>query len=141
MDSKLFLTNTDTTIGFISKDAKALDIAKDRASNKGYIKALSSLKLVKKRVPKKYRKVVRRAKKTTFVLSKDYSFRVIRESSHLLLIKRLKEAYTTSANRSGEEFNLEYAKSKADVIIYPLNRLDNPSKIYKLTKSKIERLR
>jgi len=78
MDNCLFLTNTDTTIGFLSKNRELLDRAKNRLPNKTYIKALPSLKSITKRVPKKFRREVRVAKKSTFILNSRYSFRVSR---------------------------------------------------------------
>ena len=63
MDKQLFLTNTDTTIGFISKSKEILDITKNRPRDKRYIQALPSLKALKKRVPKIHKKRVRRATK------------------------------------------------------------------------------
>jgi len=141
MHKKLFLTNTDTTIGFISKSKEALDIAKNRAPNKKYIQALPSLKLLNKRVPKKYKKIVRRAKKTTFIIDKNYSFRIIKDSKHNLLLNRLKNAYTSSANESNKSYNYNYAKDKADIIIYPLIKKTKASIILKLGKIKLKRLR
>ncbi len=141
MKSSIFLTNTDTTIGFISKDKKSLDKAKNRIDGKEYITALSSLKHLKKRVPKKFKKIVRRAKKTTFILNKNYSFRIIQDDNHNLLINRLNFAFTTSANKSGKEFDIEYAIDKSDIIIYPISNPKTPSKLYKINKKKIKRLR
>ena len=141
MDKRLFLTNTDTTIGFLSQSRERLDSAKIRTPNKVYIQALPSLKAIKKRVPKKFRRDVRLAKKATFVLSKEYSFRVIKDKKHKLLIDRLGWAYTSSANKSGQEYNYNFAYSKADIVIYPLSAPKKPSKIYKLGKTKKKRLR
>jgi len=141
MHKKLFLTNTDTTIGFISKSKEALDIAKNRAPNKKYIQALPSLKSLNKRVPNKFKRVVRRANKTTFILNKNYSFRIIKDSKHNLLLNRLKSAYTSSANKSNEPYNYNYAKDKADIIIYPLIKKTKASTILKLGKIKLKRLR
>ena len=141
MKSKIFLTNTDTTIGFISQDRASLDRAKKRLSNKEYILALPNLNAIKRRVPKKFRRFVRRAKKSTFILSKDYSFRVIKDKKHKLLIDRLKWAYTTSANLSGKEYDETFAKDRADIIVYPLKMPKEPSKIYKLSKEKKKRIR
>ncbi len=140
MHKEVYLTSTDTTIGFISQSQEALDKAKDRIGGKKYIVALPSLKSIKKRVPRRYRNFVRRAKKTTFILSKDYSFRVIKDKHHNLLIKRLGWAYTTSANKSGYDFDLDFAIKRADIIVYPLKR-GEPSSIYKLGKSKVKKVR
>jgi len=140
MHKKVFLTSTDTAIGFISQSQDALDKAKQRLEGKKYILALPSLKYIKKRVPKKHRNLVRRAKKTTFILSEDYSFRVIQDKHHKLLIGRLGWAYTTSANRSGEEFDLDYAIENSDIIVYNL-RENSPSTILKLGIKKFKRVR
>jgi len=141
MDNKLFLTNTDTTIGFISKSASRIDKAKNRPNIKKYIEAIPSLKTLTKRVPKKQRKLIRRAKKTTFILNKNYSFRLIQDKTHNLLVNRLKKAYTSSANSSGKEYNYNYAYDKADIIVYPLNKISTPSTILKLGKIKIKKIR
>lgn len=140
MHKKVFLTSTDTTIGFISQSQEALDRAKNRSKGKKYIIALPYLKAINKRVPKKHKNLVRRAKKITFILSKNYSFRVIKNSKHNLLIKRLGWAYTSSANKSNEDFDLNYAIENADVIVYPLKSA-KASTIYKLGKDKIIKIR
>ncbi len=140
MHNKVILTSTDTTIGFISQSTKALDRAKNRIKGKKYITALPYLKSIQKRVPKSHKNFVRRAKKSTFILSKDYSFRVIKDNKHQKLIKKLGWAYTTSANKSGKNFNLSYAISKADIVIFPLTN-STPSTIYKLYKNKKIKIR
>jgi len=137
---KIFLTSTDTTVGFISKSAVALDRAKDRKADKKYINAICSLKDIKKRVPKKFKKLIRRSKKTTFILTKNYSFRVVRDKNHLLLLNRLNGAYSTSANKSGFEYDYNFAYAKADIIVYPL-KLGKASKIYKVGKKRLKRVR
>ena len=139
--NKIFLTNTDTAVGFVAKNKKALDIIKKRSAGKKYIKAIPDCKSIEKRVPKKYRKCVRRAAKTTFIISSDYSFRVIKNPRHNMLIKRLGWAYTTSANESGKPYSFEFAYSKADIVIYPLKEQNTPSKIYKLSKRKVKKIR
>lgn len=140
MQNALFLTNTDTTIGFVSKNRLSLDRAKKRAPKKKYITALPSLRALSKRVPQKYRKMLRRSSKTTFIIN-GYSFRIIKEKKHLLLLERLGWSYTSSANESNREYNYNYAFQSADVIIYPLPEVDTPSKIYELGKTKLKRLR
>jgi len=136
---KVFLTSTDTTIGFISKEASLLDRAKKRAPNKHYITVLPSLRALQKRVPKRYKNLIRRSKKTTFIIAKD-SFRVVKDKKHLQLLTRLGKAYSSSANQSGKAYSFEYAFKAADVIIYPLENAP-PSTIIKLGKTKQKRLR
>ncbi len=143
MNNCIFLTSTDTTIGFISKNQEKLSKIKKRKEGKRYIIALSSLALLNKftRTPLKSKKRVRRAKKTTFIFPNKRSFRVIKDESHLLLIKRLEWAYTTSANISGKEFDLEFAINSADIIIKPLIYSPNPSKILQIGKKRAKKIR
>ena len=139
----IILSQTDTTVGFLSQNAKLIDSIKQRKSGKRYITALASLELLKQksRVPKRYRAYVRRAKKTTFILPNGNSYRVIKDKQHLLLIKRYGWLYTTSANLSGKDIDLDFAKSKADIIIYPLTSHGKSSTIIKLGKNSKKKIR
>jgi len=143
LKDKVFLTQTDTTIGFVSQNAKRLAEIKQRPPYKHYIKAVNSLKTLKTftRVPSFHKNKVRRAKKTTFILPNTYSYRLVRDEHHLLLLNRLTWAYTTSANLSGFSYNENFAKEAVDVIITPLAEIQQVSKIFKLGKQKIKRIR
>ncbi|MBD3838893.1 MAG: Sua5 YciO YrdC YwlC family protein, partial [Epsilonproteobacteria bacterium] len=90
MKNLLFLTQTDTTIGFVSTDMKRIDEAKQRLDGKYYIKTLSSLSYLKaySKVPNQHKNRIRRAKKTTFILKNSRSFRVIKDTQHNLLLDR-----------------------------------------------------
>jgi len=141
---KLYLTKTDTTIGFVSQDSTKIDIAKDRLPNKHYIKVVNSLKTLKSftRVPQKFKNRVRVAKETTFIMPDGNSFRVVKGSKHNLLLDRLEWAYSSSANRSGEEYDSEYAKREAEVIVSePNSQNSKPSKIYRLGVKTIKSIR
>ncbi len=144
MDNKVYLTNTDTTIGFISQDAATLTKIKKRPLFKQYIKAVDSLSTLKSfaRIPRKYKNMVRRASKTTFILQNGESYRVIKDKHHLKLISRLKWAYTTSANISGKEYDEKWARSAADEVIEPIDAdRKKPSSIYKLGKKRVLKIR
>ncbi|SFV54705.1 TsaC protein (YrdC domain) required for threonylcarbamoyladenosine t(6)A37 modification in tRNA [hydrothermal vent metagenome] len=143
MKTKVFLTQTDTSIGFVSQDAQKLDAIKQRPPHKHYIKAVNSLETLKSftRVPSQHKNKVRRASKSTFILPNGLSYRVIRESHHLLLLNRLKWAYTTSANLSGKKYDESFAREVADVVIQPLTHNAQASKLYKLGNNFIQRLR
>ncbi|MBD3807762.1 MAG: Sua5/YciO/YrdC/YwlC family protein [Epsilonproteobacteria bacterium] len=139
----VFLTKTDTTIGFISQNNNKLNKIKNRPKNKKFITAIDSINSINKltRIPLTHKKRVRRAVKTTFVI-KDESFRVVKDKRHLLLLNRLGWAYTTSANLSGKKYNEDFAKENADVIISPLDlKIKKASAIFKLGKKNIKRLR
>jgi tRNA A37 threonylcarbamoyladenosine synthetase subunit TsaC/SUA5/YrdC len=142
LKNKVFLTSTDTTIGFISQNSDRLNEIKQRSNEKKFIKALDSLDTLKvfTRVQNAHKKMLRRAKKTTFII-KDTSYRVVDDAHHLLLLNRLKWAYTTSANLSGKVYDEDFAKENADVIIYPLKEGKSTSAIYKLGKNNIKKIR
>jgi tRNA A37 threonylcarbamoyladenosine synthetase subunit TsaC/SUA5/YrdC len=139
----VFLTKTDTTIGFVSQNAEKLTQIKKRPTHKYYIKAVNSLHTLKTftRVPTFHKNRVRRSNKTTFIMLNGYSYRVIYDKVHLLLLNRLKWAYTTSANLSNEKYNENFAIENADVIIAPLNQNNSVSNIYKLGKITFKRIR
>jgi len=82
MKKSLYLTPTDTTIGFVSQDSSKIDIAKKRLPNKHYIRVVNSLQTLKSftRVPQKYKNRIRRSRQTTFIMPNGYSFRVVKDS-------------------------------------------------------------
>jgi tRNA A37 threonylcarbamoyladenosine synthetase subunit TsaC/SUA5/YrdC len=84
---------------------------------------------------------VRRAIKTTFILPNGYSYRVVKNRHHLLLLNCLKWAYTTSANLSNQPYDENFAKKAADVIVAPLNETKQASHIYKLGNYALKRIR
>ncbi len=139
----VFLTQTDTTIGFVSQNAEKLTQFKQRPPHKHYIKALPSLKALKSftRVPDNHKNRVRRAKKTTFIMPNGHSYRIVKEKHHLLLLNRLGWAYTTSANLSSKDYDEAFAKKSTDVVITPLKQNFSPSDIYKLGKISLKRIR
>lgn len=141
--NKVFLTQTDTTIGFVSQNADKLTNIKQRPPHKHYIKAVNSLQtlITFACVPHIHKNRVRRSKKTTFVMPNGHSYRVIQDKHHLLLLDRLKWAYTSSANLSNEAYDENFAKKMADVIIEPLKKTTQASHIYKLGKHSIKRIR
>ena len=139
----IFLTQTDTTIGFVSQNADRLTAIKQRPPHKYYIKAVNSLTTLKTftRVPSSHKNRVRRSTKTTFIMPDGHSYRLIQDKHHLLLLNRLKWAYTTSANLSDHAYDEKFAKEMADVIIEPLKQNKKASNIYKLGKKTIKRIR
>ena len=143
LKDQVFLTQTDTSIGFVSQNADKLTQIKQRPPHKHYIKAVKSLETLQRfaRVPSKHKNRVIRAKKTTFILPNGDSFRVINDKHHLLLLKRLDWAYTTSANLSGEAYDENFARQAADVVIEPLSKNKHASSIYQLGKNRIKRIR
>ena len=114
----LILAQTDTTVGFLSKDPQGINRAKKRPLNQAIIQTLPSLKSLHKRVPKKFRTLVRRSKQTTFTLSPSFSFRIVdSDNSHHSLLEHFQGLYSSSANENKKKFNRSYAFDQADLII------------------------
>ena len=84
MDKNLiYLTQTDTTIGFLSNDFRKLNKIKQRKENKKTLQVVSSFKDLKQyvRVPKKFKRYLRNSKKTTFIYQNGDAFRVVNKKS------------------------------------------------------------
>ena len=141
----VILTQTDTTVGFLSQNAQRLFEIKSRETKKPFIKVFSDLKSFSNsgmRVPNRYKASVRRAKKTSFIVN-NTAFRVANTVLNSQLLRDLKWNYSTSANESGKSFNIEFCEQKADIIIQNSDGLseNSSSRLYKLDKKKKRRLR
>jgi tRNA A37 threonylcarbamoyladenosine synthetase subunit TsaC/SUA5/YrdC len=145
MDTRVYLTATDTTIGFVSQDANRLNTIKGRPPHKHYITALPSLRALKKRTraPAIHANRIRRAKRTTFILPDGRSWRIIPHGTHHHnLIARLGWAYTTSANPSGRPYDEAWARQQADTVIDSLTPADaHPSRIVRLGRTRMVQVR
>ena len=144
IDPRVYLTATDTTIGFVSQNAARLDTIKARPPHKHYIIALPSLRalVARTRVPALHARRIRRARRTTFILPDGRSWRIIPEGTHHDLIARLGWAYTTSANRSGHPYDETWARTQADTVIDPLTPPNShPSRIIRLGRTRMVRVR
>jgi tRNA A37 threonylcarbamoyladenosine synthetase subunit TsaC/SUA5/YrdC len=141
--SKVYLIQTDTTVGLASQNKEALAVIKQRESNKPFIVTVAGCKELKRltRAPKKQRKLIRRAKKTTFVYPhKKLAVRVIHDGHYYEFLKPFGWMYSTSANKAGEKFDIEFSKSVASEIVGNSFKESAPSKIVTLGK-KMKKLR
>ncbi len=94
------------------------------------------------RIPTAHKNRVRRAKKTTFIMPNGLSFRVVKDTEHNLLLNRLHWLYSSSANLSGKEYNQEFAKERAEVIVsFPNAKYGKASTIYRLGQKNIKVIR
>ena len=78
LEMSVILTQTDTTVGFLSQNSKELFEVKSRDDAKPFLKVYSNFKNFlnnSNRVPSSKKKLIRRAKKTTFIV-KNQAFRV-----------------------------------------------------------------
>ncbi len=140
----IILAQTDTTVGFLSQDALALERIKGRPEGKPFLKVFVSLSLLQStiRIPLKYRSWMRHASKTTFVI-KNQAVRYVREPSHMHLIKQYGWLYSTSANKSGYPYDENFCFNHSDIIIEDSREffLSPPSKIFKITSTHSKKLR
>jgi tRNA A37 threonylcarbamoyladenosine synthetase subunit TsaC/SUA5/YrdC len=146
MDKNLvYFTQTDTTVGFLSQNANRLYDTKKRDKNKKFITVCNNFDTLKTitRVPKKFKNLVRNSKKTTFVYPNNLAIRVVKDKEHLKFLNKIKWSYSSSANLSNCEFDLNFATNNADVIIYSKEVFTQKesSKIIKLTKNRKIKLR
>jgi tRNA A37 threonylcarbamoyladenosine synthetase subunit TsaC/SUA5/YrdC len=141
----IILTQTDTTVGFLSQDAAKLREIKSRQVNKPFIKVFQNFKTLQSshiRIPKNRKKMLRRAKRTTFIV-KNQAFRIASYPLHSQVLQNLTWSYSTSANESGKKFERDFCEQKADIIVENKNRLYEgiASKLYKINNSTLKRLR
>ena len=141
----LYLAQTDTTVGFLSSDASRLEEVKSRPQGKPFLKVYPSFENFKidgNRTPQKYKSFMRRSKKTTFII-KNRASRIVNLTPHQLFLQEHSWLYSTSANRSGEEFEKEFCISNCDIIVEDYRGLQEcqPSILFKLSKTNKKRLR
>ena len=146
IEKDVFLIQTDTTVGFLSKDHDKLSQIKGRSNTKKTLEVVSDLKtlLVNTRVPSKFKNKIRRAKKTTFIYPNGKAFRVVdKKSVHNSFLKKFGKFYSTSANYTGKSFEYNFAYENCDISVE--NRFGfsetTPSKIYKLNNFSIRKIR
>jgi tRNA A37 threonylcarbamoyladenosine synthetase subunit TsaC/SUA5/YrdC len=141
----IILTQTDTTVGFISQNERALREIKSRHSNKPFIKVFQNFKTLKEtnlRIPKEHRRYLRRAKKTTFIV-KNQAIRIAPYPLDSAVLRKLLWSYSTSANESSKSYERDFCEQKADIIVEGKEALfeGKASKLYKINHTKIKRLR
>ena len=141
----IYLTQTDTTVGFLSTSPQKLAEAKKRDVNQPFLLCVDTFKKQKKlaRTPKKFRSLVRRSSKTTFLYPNKKAIRVVRDKTHNQLLKKFEFLYSTSANENKKSFSFSYALNKSDIMIETSQGLHEvtSSSIMILSKSKIHTLR
>ncbi len=95
------------------------------------------------RVPEKFRRRVRLAKKETFIFPNGRSARVVQTGQHHKFLQRYGNFFSSSANLSGEKFSRDIAIELSDLICEDSNGFfeSTPSSIYKIGRDKIIRVR
>jgi tRNA A37 threonylcarbamoyladenosine synthetase subunit TsaC/SUA5/YrdC len=148
MKDIVFLTMSDTTIGFLSFNKNKLYDIKKRDTKKQFLQVCSSFDVLKKstRIPTKYKRTIRRSKKTTFVYPNNKAIRVSFCKKHnRFLDKYIYDVpfFSTSANISNQNFDINFALKNSNIVLYQGSILEEKisSKIYKINNNKIKLLR
>lgn len=145
LQNKLWLVQTDTTVGFLSQDGAMLARLKERDESKPFVQVAASFKTLKKfvRIPKEHKIRVRRSSKTTYVYPNNLAIRIAKEERHARFLKPFEWFYSTSANERSLAYCKAFAFAKSDIIVEDSKGLyeGEASRIYRLHKRKTERLR
>lgn len=144
--SKVYLVQTDTTVGFSSSDDEKLSEIKQRPITQKILQTVDSFKTLqeKTRIPRKYKKSIRRANKSTFIYPNGNSFRVVNPSSFYHdFLKKVSCTYSTSANLTKQTFDLSFALDNSDILVETKEGFSDTSSssIYKISTHKIKKIR
>jgi tRNA A37 threonylcarbamoyladenosine synthetase subunit TsaC/SUA5/YrdC len=142
----IYLTQTQTTVGFLSGSSENLSLAKKRSISQKILQEVDSFKTLKQftRIPNKYKKHIRNSKNTTYIYPNGESYRVVDPNSkHALFLNKFTSMYSTSANQTGCDFEFNYAFEMANVIVETKDGFsqNKPSSIYLLTSESKKRIR
>ena len=144
IDKLVILAQTDTTVGFLSQDATTLAAIKNRSPKKPFIKVYQDFRSLKKelRAPNDKKNLLRRSKKTSFIL-KNQAFRVAKTQQSSQLLTQRDWNYSSSANESAKSFDRVFCEQKADIIIEQKEGLfqGSASQLIKINNKKEKRLR
>ena len=151
----VFLTQCDTTAGLLGRDPQVLNALKGRSINQPVLTESPSLAALKTlvRVPKAHRSRLRRAKHTSFIYPNGKAVRLVGtrdmvsqagvNDAHSRFLSSVGALYSTSANKSGEDFKEAWAREVCDVMVLDSRGLyqGRASKIYAINHTKIQRRR
>ncbi|MCI5787074.1 hypothetical protein [Helicobacter trogontum] len=140
---EVILAQTDTTIGLLSRDSTAINQKKGASLKKPLLKEVANLSVIPHRTPTSMRNIIRRAKKTSFILPNGKSFRVIKDVLHNDFLKGFSWLYSSSANPTKGDFSMEFAQSVSDIIVLDKRGIfaAKSSMILKIGHNKIKKIR
>ncbi|QCD44151.1 Sua5 YciO YrdC YwlC family protein [Campylobacter mucosalis] len=139
----IYLAQTDTTAGFLSKNLLALNTLKNRPTNQPCLLTTAKFSELAKltRVPPRYKNFVRKSKKTTFLYPNQKAIRIVKDCAHAKFLADFDWLYSTSANLHNMKFDENWARKVADVVIDDTLFEGQSSKIFKISRAKIKKIR
>ncbi|WP_394951371.1 Sua5 YciO YrdC YwlC family protein [uncultured Helicobacter sp.] len=143
-NTPLILAQTDTTIGFLCECQDPIDHAKHRHRHTlRESRDFESLRTLT-RIPKAHRRLVRRARRVSFIYPNGCGVRVVAgDEPHQNLLGYYPLLFSSSANRHTKHFDPHYALEVCDVYVLD-SRIwceRKPSSIIKLGKTKKQKIR
>jgi tRNA A37 threonylcarbamoyladenosine synthetase subunit TsaC/SUA5/YrdC len=144
--NKIYLVQTDTTVGLLSNDINKLSKIKKRSQSQKILQTLDSFATLKNntRIPNIHKRLVRNSKLITFIYPNKESFRVVNHSSeHYNFLNKFGKLYSTSANETKKKFVFEFVKNKVDIIVFNKKEFEenNGSSIIKISNLKKKKIR
>lgn len=146
MDNVIFLAQSDTTAGFLSRSD--IRICEVKQKSKAILLESCDLAHIKQvsRIPPILNKSIRRIKKTSFIFPNNRSFRVVCEDCdvlHYRFLRRFGMLYSSSANKNTMKFDYDFAFKNADIIIYDNRGIyeNTPSRIFNVRKNRLKKIR
>lgn len=139
----VILAQTDTTIGFLSKDSVSINHKKGAPLNKPLLMEVANLSAIPYRIPISMRNLVRRAKRTSYILPNNASFRVVADGLHHNFLRGFTWLYSSSANPTQATFSMQFAINQSNIVVLDKRGLfaDKSSSILKLGRDKIKKMR
>ncbi|QKF60571.1 hypothetical protein [Campylobacter curvus] len=139
----IYLAQTDTTAGFLSRDFGEINRVKERPLKKPCLITTSKFSVLQTlvRVPSKFKNRVRRSRKTTFLYPNGKAVRVVKDCAHERFLQKFDWLYSSSANLNGAKFDESWARSVADEVVDEKFHESAASKILKVSIRNIKRLR
>lgn len=153
MKSFVYLAQSDTTAGFLCEDFKRLNHIKGRDVEQDVLLTLDTLHKLKNlvRIPNTHKNRVRKSTKSTFIYKgknpleqESLAIRLVCATScHSAFLSFFPFLYSSSANAHKAEFDLGFALEMAEVLVLDSRLLSaqSPSKMYKITRTKLKRVR
>ncbi|WP_245945620.1 hypothetical protein [Helicobacter didelphidarum] len=143
LQDSVFLAQTDTTIGFLSKNPHAINTKKGANNTKPLLREFSSFNNLPYRIPSTFRAFVRHARKKSFILPNNASFRIIKEPLHRDFLQCFQWLYSSSANPTTQSFDLDFALKQCDIIVLDKRGLfaNKSSQILKIGNERMRKIR
>ncbi|WP_205588338.1 L-threonylcarbamoyladenylate synthase [Helicobacter vulpis] len=144
VQTRIILAQSDTTAGLFSTHARALNDIKHSPRHKPLLQVVESLHKLPVRVPSIHRHFVRHTRASCiYPTTPPKAYRVVRDTQVRGFLRFFGALYSTSANLSGMDFDLQWAQEAAQIVLEDRRGLYKapPSSIVKLSRTRKKRLR